>query len=277
MEDGPRRRAGALTAELRRELEALRTRAYSPEADIHQDPLALARLAELEDALRSTTEREAPTADAPSDRPVAGSSPVSAIESPLATASRTSPENASARPVVTGPGRASRRRRPAQVWALSLVAGLVVAAGATSAVVAAVAGAGDVRQVATLAEEPDFQPPMFMDADGATVRGFADFHGMVVMASSQPWLGPGTDECVVVTAGGDISNESQTFQGRMFVGCGAGEFPAAAQFTVAPGLPRDLISRYPVGTSLQFVLDGDRVGVFVGETSTVQAQEGASG
>jgi hypothetical protein len=277
MEDGPRRRDEP-TPELRDELRALQRRAYGPAADIHHDPAALARLTELESLVAAVVPPSSTSTDV-------HAAPAGSVAGPFASltdsASEPSGEPETAAPAgpttAVEPERAPRRPRPSAIFALTAVGALVVAAATTTAITTAAGTTGDVRQVATLGEDPEFQPPLFMDAESATVRGFERFHGLVVMETSQRWLGPGTDACLVITAGGDVSNESQRFQGRMFVGCGAGDFRAATQFTVAPGLPRELIDRYPVGTSLQFVLDGDRVGVFVGEASTVEARAGREG
>ncbi|TQK17825.1 hypothetical protein FBY40_0307 [Microbacterium sp. SLBN-154] len=275
MEDGPRRGAAPLDAGEAEELRSLRRRAFSPDADIHLDAAASARLDELEArALPS------PPPPPPAPPPASPAGPGAAARHPSATGAATDillipADEDDADPAATAGDdvepRRVRRPRPAATWAASLVGALVIGAGITAGVMGAAADSGGIRQVATLNVDEEFQAPMFMDPEASSVRGFEDFYGMVVMASDQKWLGPGSDQCLVITAGGDISYQSQAFQGRLFVGCGAGEFPASAQFTVSPGLPRDLIAAFPVGTPLQFVLDGSRVGVFVGQETTVEA------
>ncbi|NYF18342.1 hypothetical protein HDC37_003202 [Microbacterium sp. AK009] len=269
MGDGPRRGTAPLEAGEAEELRSLRRRAFSPEADIHLDSAALARLDELE-------ARALPAPPPAAPEPAPPLPPGAAAPRPSATGAATdilliSVDEDAADAADDQQPRRTRRPRPAVTWAASLVGALVVGAGITAGVMGAAAGSGEVRQVATLTVVEDFQAPMFMDPEASSVRGFEDFHGMVVMASDQKWLGPGSDQCLVITAGGDISYQSQAFQGRLFVGCGAGEFPASAQFTVSPGLPRDLIAAFPVGTPIQFVLDGSRVGVFVGQEKSVEA------
>ncbi|WJL97106.1 hypothetical protein QSU92_08075 [Microbacterium sp. ET2] len=276
MEDGPRRGTAPLDAGEAEELRSLRRRAFSPDADIHLDARALARLDELEArALPSPP----PPPPAPAPAPLAG--PGVSPPHPSATGAATDIllipiDEDVADATGNAEPRHPRRPRPAVTWAASLIGALVIGAVVTAGVMGAAAESGEIRQVATLAVVEDFQAPLFMDPEASSVRGYEDFYGMVVMASDQKWLGPGSDQCLVITAGGDISSQSQAFQGRLFVGCGAGEFPASAQFTVSPGLPRDLIAAFPVGTPLQFVLDGSRVGVFVGQETSVQAS-GAGG
>lgn len=280
MEDGPRRGTAPLDDGEAEELRSLRRRAFSPDADIHLDSAALARLDELEARALpapppAPSEATAPPlTHAPARHPSATGAATDILLIPV-DEDVPADEDAAAATKQPQPPR-TRRPRPAVTWAASLVGALVIGAGITAGVMGAAADSGDIRQVATLNVEDDFQVPMFMDPEASSVQGFEDFHGMVVMVSDQKWLGPGTDQCLVITAGGDISYQSQAFQGRLFVGCGAGEFPASAQFTVSPGLPGDLIARYPVGTPLQFVYDGSRVGVFVGQETSVEAS-GADG
>ncbi|WP_322410769.1 hypothetical protein [Microbacterium invictum] len=271
MEDGPRRGTAPLDDSEAAELRTLRRRAFGPDADLHLDPAALARLDDLE-----ARALPAPSPSPPAPPAVTATAPRVAARHPDATGAATDillipeDEDAASEADDAAPAR-PHRPRPAATWAASLVGALVIGAGITAGVMGAAADTGGIRQVATLNVEEDFASPLFMDSETWSVRGFEDFHGMVVMATDRPWLGPGSDECLVITAGGDVNYQSQTFQGRLFVGCGAGDFPASAQFTVAPGLPRDLIAEFPVGTPIQFVSDGTRVGVFVGQEVSVEA------
>ncbi len=72
-------------------------------------------------------------------------------------------------------------------------------------------------------------------------------------------------ECLVlmdtssIPAPGDLDAAQVGFR---YGGCGAGAFPATIEFVVTPDLPDDFRARFPVGSSVQFVRDGDRVGVF---------------
>jgi hypothetical protein len=53
----------------------------------------------------------------------------------------------------------------------------------------------------------------------------------------------------------------------MYGACSIGAFPATAEIPIDGDTPDALIERYPAGTALQFVLDGDRVGVFLDSAS----------
>jgi hypothetical protein len=48
----------------------------------------------------------------------------------------------------------------------------------------------------------------------------------------------------------------------VYGGCGAGVFPATVEFVVAEGMPDAFVEQFPIGTSVQFVFDGENVGVF---------------
>jgi hypothetical protein len=49
----------------------------------------------------------------------------------------------------------------------------------------------------------------------------------------------------------------------VYSGCRVGDFPATVQFSIGSNAPQELRDRYPDGSSLQFVFDGDRIGVFL--------------
>lgn len=68
--------------------------------------------------------------------------------------------------------------------------------------------------------------------------------------------------CVVVVPTEGVDWRDRTVTGQLYSGCSVGAFPATAEFTVHDLSPSELRSTYPVGTSLQFVLDGDEVVVF---------------
>ncbi|WP_457101316.1 hypothetical protein [Microbacterium sp. P5_E9] len=110
--------SGGVTHAERSELDALRRRAYGPDADIHGDPLALARLRELEDRVRPERLAVDPArvpfvggivADRPSS-PAPGTDPPSGVTI-----------------VETAPARARR-------WRSTLVAGAVAAAALIGAI-----------------------------------------------------------------------------------------------------------------------------------------------
>jgi hypothetical protein len=52
--------------------------------------------------------------------------------------------------------------------------------------------------------------------------------------------------------------------------CGAGSFPAEAVFIVGRQAPSELRDRFPVGTAMQFVLDGEQVHIYAREPGIVE-------
>ena len=246
-----------MDVELRSELQALRARAYGPDADLDRDPAAVARLQELEDLERQA--RVEAAVRPPVTPPMApDAAPLVVddddVEGGVPTVSR---------PVV-------RRARTLWLWAGSLAA---VAAVASAASIAAttfvpVARTAGVAQVDTLRVDPsaDDSPVRSMGFDSSEVSVYADFHGLTAYAGTTQVDSSGTRaECLILLdtstlpASGDI-NASQI--GYRYGGCGAGAFPATIEFVVTPDLPDAFRERFPVGSSLQFVSDRDHVGVF---------------
>lgn len=269
----------------RAELRALRERAYGPGADIHDDPVALQRLRELEDGARDSGTAVAPD---PGSRRVRGGesaapaglipalTPSPAVDAaPAGGGSAAPPEvgprepgAASAEPAATpdqdhdaaadakNESAASTpgwRRRMPLVWAGSLVAAGVL--GAAMALSLQAIGGG---QVAVLSADPDAEwPSGFFERapDGATA--FQQFHGLVPMHLPQQ-MHPDTkpSDCLYLAA-----PEADSF-GFFSVGCGAGPFAAAVVVLVTPDAPDELLERYAPGTALRFVLDGSLVRVY---------------
>ncbi len=255
-----------MDVELRSELQALRARAYGPDADLDRDPAAVARLQELEDL-----ERQA-RVDAAVRPPV--TPPTTPDAAPLVIDDDDAPLVVDDDDVEPGepPARRPRvrRTRTLGLWAGSLAA---VAAVASAASIAAttfvpVARTAGVAQVDTLRVDPsaDDSPVRSMGFDSSEVSVYADFHGLTAYAGTTQVDSSGTRaECLILLdtstlpASGDI-NASQI--GYRYGGCGAGVFPATIEFVVTPDLPDAFRARFPVGSSLQFVSDGDHVGVF---------------
>ncbi|MGP3534677.1 hypothetical protein ACTU3I_07770 [Microbacterium sp. RD1] len=242
------------------ELRSLRARAYGPDADIHTDPAALARLAELEDALR-------PAPSPPTDPPALASTPTAgppasppAANEAAPTESGTPPPAGSPAPAPTKPPRG--RRRLAIAWAVSLVAALVIGAVAASTTVRLVSRDAGAAQVAALELSEPTAWPGFLGPQADDARVSQDFFGMTAVTTTEgSWFG-GEDPCLVVMPTEQFESDSDSFSGPQYFGCGAGAFAATVQFTVDTEQPLPLRSRFAVGSSLQFVFDGDRVGVF---------------
>lgn len=243
------------------ELRVLRERAYGPSADIHDDPVALARLRELEQA--SAAQAEERDADrALNVAPEAHTAPVAASDSLVqpddAAAEQTAePAGDAHQP---GPAQVVSRARPSRrtVWlsAAALVVAMIVGAGITLAVASTHPG-----HVAVLAEAPDAEwPTDFFGPSRPGARVFEDFLGLAVVMVPNAWAstadGP---ECLFVLAVEQQTPENQTI---ISTGCAGGGFDAVASFATTRRMPEELLERFPVGTALQFVLDGSQVFVF---------------
>lgn len=280
------------------ELRALRARAYGPSADIDQDPAALRRLRELEarerpgaasDAValvhtpavpaehESAAARTEPAAQAePSSPRVPASQPNSQPtrhveghgESPsgehlVAEADSTS---TSADPA---PPKGGLRLRTRLLWVLSVVVAATVAAGVTYAItsMAPVSVSSGAEQIATL--EPDTLVDVPAGWFGAGLSSAAyEYYGLTLFEAAGGFssAGNGTD-CFTIVAtdqlpADDADTNSWSMNGPIYSGCRVGVFPATVQFAIDSNSPEELRARFPDGSALQFVRDGDRIGVF---------------
>ncbi|WP_164515501.1 hypothetical protein [Microbacterium sp. 10M-3C3] len=256
------------------ELRELRRRAYAPDGDIHDDPVALARLAQLEDAARRVVDAAAP-APAPSVAEPAPAPAVAVAAPPAASASpATDPEAPPATRRALRPRRS--RRRLAIVWAVSLVMALVVGAAVSWGSMRVASRAAGAEQVAVLAVDPAADWPPFFGTAPEDSAAFADFYGMRPFTAGGDWFGPGQGPCLVVVESSQAASGDNGYQGdAIFTGCGAGTFAATVQFVVSSRSPAALRERFSDGTALQFLLEGDRVVVFAGVSPTGQEAAGA--
>ncbi len=239
------------------ELQALRRRAYGPNADIHLESRALQRLRELEGAVR--VQEPAPPVDSSEAAP-APAPPVSVEGETPSTAQHT------LRPPL-------RVRRPSPMIVLGVA---VVAAILTVALVLVQRVHTDplqvgATQITRLSTDPAYTIPTyyFGTAFGRDLeaRGFQEFYGLRVVVTVGSIEGNGsTDACVNIYPAADITNpNSSGYSGQVLIGCAAGAFPAIVQFRVdAAGLPPELRSAFPQPVPLQFVYDNvhDEVVVF---------------
>ncbi|GAA5195676.1 hypothetical protein [Microbacterium jejuense] len=288
------------------ELRALRARAYGPDADIADDPAALARLVELEDL-----ERAAYAVD-PSASPV-GAEPVDAVGPILRADSAPSgpapsapeyagPEPAPPEPVAPAAVAAGLGARPATMPPLDGAPGTdapavapapedgvpdpasparrpwwrrVPVLWAASVVAALLVGAGlaawmqsiDSGHVAVLSVDPDGEWPTEMwGAQTEGSRIFTPFHGMSVLAQTQDTGVTGQDPVPCLTVFSGTD-------GNIYYGggaCGAGPFPASASLVVGRQAPKELRDAFGEGAALQFVLIGDEVHVYAKGPGFVQ-------
>ena len=236
----------------REELRLLRARAYGPEADIADDPVAVSRLRDLEDLER---EDRLPTAPRTPPGPPAGSS------DPAESAQDDEEEIRRERPPLV------RSKRRLWVWAVSLavVAALASAATAVSVSFVPVTATAGAPQVDTLVPDPDSAVPAVFGQRTGAERGYQDYYGIAAFTGRAPT--DATDNrnpCLyLLDADERGTDDTRSFSGNfVYGGCGAGVFPATVQFVVADGMPAAFIQRFPIGTSVQFVFDGENVGVF---------------
>lgn len=269
------------------ELRTLRERAYGRDADIHDDPAALARLRELEaqaaaarDQARDGAHHGASTAGSARDsaRTSAGDGTGSAVlDTPGSTAAVVAAareESAPRSPLedatdadardpdggdLPGDGEPDAGAGPRWWWrripllwaATSVVIALLIGAGATLGIQALSSG-----RVAVLQEVPDGEwPDTFFGPRPANGRVFEDFHGLIVLAFPQKSDEGGSQACLYVLT-------SPSGSGFGAVGCGAGSFPATVSMEVVGASPRELRDRFPEGTALQFVLEESGVHVY---------------
>lgn len=253
-----------MDADRRSELERLRARAYGPQADITDDLDAVERLRELEELERSSLVR--PSSPEPPLAP-----PDAEIIAPVAddeTAGEDAEEDADAG---TTPARRPLLRSRRRVWvaAVGIAAALAVTSAATAAGVSftAVDRTSGIAQTDALTADPDAElgTAGYLGFDPSQTRGYADYYGLTVFQGRTQIDSEGNDaECLVVL---DTENLRDGEGGRAGTGvrtgaCGAGPFPASVEFIVTTSFPEAFRARYPVGSAVQFVLDGDDVGVF---------------
>ncbi|WP_307224548.1 hypothetical protein [Microbacterium arborescens] len=269
------------------ELRALRARAYAPGADIADDPVALARLTELEERERASRITRPPAPVTPRSAPTPTSAPTPSPAETAPPASGPAPEPVpgdDADGAASASRRAPRSLRPILMWAGSLVAVAALAVGITAFATArsaptATALPPDARisHVTTLLptgeEIPEFVRPY---GDGLAAASYEDFLGLSVFRSADEWRGNG-NLCVSVARIADETSGDTARNGVYYQGCAAGAFPAAVTFVVWEDQPEELLERYPVGTALQFVLMDAGVDVFVSEAPASSAAPDAPG
>lgn len=258
---------------IRAELEALRYRAYGPSPDITDDPNALRRLAELEGwAEGPESEPSAPETTAPASAPPADAAAETPDES-AATAPEVPEQPRQPRPPARALLRVSLRRVPRIAWiawGASLVAMATLAAVVTYGLVsiAPVAVSQGARQIATLEPDPTLRLPTGWFGAGPSSRAYS-FYGLAMFETTQGMYGATSGECLTMVLSSDLPTDDDDVQngysaaGPVYSGCRVGSFPATISVGVDSTSPLELRDQFP-GASLQFVKDGDRIGVFLG-------------
>ena len=256
------------------ELTALRRRAYGPDADIDADPAALARLRELEEqdrARAAASEARAEGAAEAVAQPDEPAESAPALTAVAAAGDATGDPAADTAADMTGDARDGEPRPPRPIatrwilaWAASVAAVAIVVGGLVFGLAAMppVPTASGARQVETLTQPVEAGEWLKRWAGGESVRVFS-FEGLTVARTPWSMFGQGDDDCLFVVADQRIGDDG-SINGPIYTGCRAGSFPATAEFLVGIDSPQQLRDRFGDGTALQFVLDGDVVGVFVG-------------
>lgn len=280
------------------ELRELRARAYGPHADIATDPAALRRLQELESSRvaastrrrgGSTTAGGGPGAARDSgDRRDPGEITELRVVLPAADESRASDDlierldddsfwddpDADDEESEETDWRARLVRWRTPLWVASVVASAALAGTMAFALasIAPVSSSAGAPQIDTLTlSSAGVIPPGWFGAEKDAVS--ADFYGLTVFVtplwSSESGDRSAEDRCINVVSTDqlpewrDYNESSWGFEGQMYSDCGMGVFPATAEVPLGGFAPDELRERYPSGTTLQFVLDGDSVGVFL--------------
>lgn len=248
--------------EVQDELRRLRARAYGPGADIADDPVAVARLRELEE-LDRTRQHTA----LPSDAVVDGGAEAERT-GVAASAGLDDLDPADIDQTPRPPLLRTRRR----VWVAAVgVAAVVVAASALTAVgmsFTTVERTPGIAQTDALTPAPELDPAAvgYLGFDPEQSRGFEDYYGLTAFAGPTQIDSEGNRaDCLLISDTADVADSGGALRsnaGVRFGGCAAGLFPATAEFIVNSTFPEQFRARYPVGTAVQFVLDGDDVGVF---------------
>lgn len=270
------------------ELRELRARAYGPHADIETDPAAVRRLQELESSRSAASGPSKPGDHAAiADSAVGGEAAELRVVHPSADASRasgdlldrlgdestweepTAPDAPSDEP--ERPGRLTRWRAP--LWLASVVVAAALAAAITYAFasIPSVSSTAGAPQIATLElTRTEAVPPGWFGAEEDVAT--AEFYGLTIFATAG-WVSESgdrssEDRCLNGVPTEDVPPEadpdgSSYVSGRIYGGCSVGGFPAAFAMSIDGDAPDELAERYPDGGALQFILDGDRVAVFL--------------
>lgn len=254
---------GPVIDEDARELADLRRRAYGPDADIHADPVALARLSELErmrEAERGRRDAPAGASAAPAAAPSesAVTVPAASVSADVAAAPRGEPAVVEPAPIVSASRLPRVFRSPRRLW-IPWAASLVVVAVVTAWTAAAIVGASSAPDATLRAVPTPTDAAAEYQADGLQdIAVFESFHGLRVMAGQL-----NAQHCLFILVEPTFGNGS--FGGN----CSAGAFPVIADIVLEPGgaeVPQQAIDELGQGTALRFTLEGDVVRVYVGRS-----------
>lgn len=256
--------ASMLTPEQERELRGLRARAYGPTADIGADPIALARLRELESL--GHLEIDAPLEPAPApDEGGARTDPPETVqrrgEADVGGDANRPGEGRAPAALVEAPAPFARTR----AWVRAVSPGAwVVAAGAVLVVAAVAWGVAQLTAPASdraLAElETDEVPPAILGDNyfstlyGVTTEGMR-MHESFRTVTPWSWTGADGTRCLLLTVEG--------FERIIDGACTPPGLDPITHITVWPGLSGELVGDLPQGSVIRFELHDRRVHVWV--------------
>jgi hypothetical protein len=242
-----------MSSDRRRELAELRSRAYGRDADIHSDSVAMARLLELEDLARTDDSPEVVEVDPHTDSPVQASDPhgrhsPQVVREPAESDGTDASEEA--RADAPEPARRSRRLPTWTYIAAAALLGLVVGIAVPAlspphpdAVLSQTSRAGG----------PALDYDMYRLRADSAVR-YETFHELEVW-SAQNDQGA---TCIVVTT---AALEWMTAT------CAPEPLDPVADLTFYPGMTQIDGLELAEGSVLRFLLRGDVIEVWIGETA----------
>lgn len=239
------------------ELEALRSRAYGPGADIHLDAEALRRLKELEGEGRP---KRPPVVEVPPEPVAVAVAPPGPFEDDEAE-----PEHPAREVLRIFLRRLSRVRRSTVLIALGVLA--FATAVATALILVERVQEDPLQtgavQIARLSVDSGYEIPAYLLFRDKSAVGFEEFHGLRAVVGAGGFfyggvLSEGSEgECMnIYPATNGAQSTSNSFSGILPGDCGIGGFPASTQiWSAMEGLPEEFSSAFPEPTALQFVYD----------------------
>lgn len=248
------------------ELAALRARAYGADADIHDDPVALARLRDLEERRRIMGEAAvAPSAPAaPAVAPPPSLPAFSFVSPPADTDARPSagqtpdPDRDGAADPAAGPAAAPAASGTASPSRGRLLLACAVTALATAAITGGITlwatSAGADRPDAVVRPAVDPTPNETLDDQVTDIVQFDDFHGMQVAAGTLSE--DRTQRCVFITIP----------QGQFSSGTGAcaiAPFDPQLDLALATYAGSEIADAFGADAVLRLRVVGDELRVFV--------------
>ena len=239
------------SADAERELNALRARAYGPNADIHNDPVALARLSEMESARLAT--EAAPTSAEPAA--VAADLPVSTVAGAAAdvAVAETGPPKISAGEPRRSLWRRATATRSRSVW---LVTGAVVVVLALTWTIDRLLSPRPDSTLAPMAEEADGQILDLVDVaqtlDTSTLRGYEAYRGLEVWFAR---IEEGLDCLLAIERVSDSIITANCAPREAELRLEVGGYPESDEVHYEDGLTP--------GSVIRFTLNGDTMDVFL--------------